>query len=287
MRLSLVVEAGMSRRDFLRRGASAALSVSPLMKLFAASGVSSSVVSGLQAGKTVPFLIDVVSWSKERNGPPLSHYFYQAEKVADFSKRLSDSDLIFGSGETYGVGGGLGLDKFAAIVRAASDGSTVNLAGVEYRVEEDDYTFDLFPVGGVNPLRERFRTADGMISYVGDCVITVYKDDDMIHEFFAVDKWSGDAIRDVWDNFLKAGGTHIDRAGAKLIKDRGLDMSDWGGTSDERDAYKYEDDYDWSEEEEEEEKEEARFSGREFYGSMHQVFEGRSFDVKLDRVLGY
>jgi len=252
----------LTRRGFLRKTVAAAASVNPIIKFLISGGMPATVISGLESGKTIPFLMTAVSSPGRGLWDSLSSAFNNVNRVSALSRRISDDGLIFGADEDYYIGGRIGLDKIMKIANAARRGSTVILGGMEYKVTDGADRFELNPVGG----REH---------------IMIYKKEEDYKSRLFFEPLDGNVIKQVWEDYLKYGGSIIDKEAQKIIKNYNLDMSQW---QDNIPNHMQDDE----KKEEQPTKKNSRVSNfsSEYHGSMHQMYENFSnkLNIILDRI---
>ena len=249
----------LTHRGFLKKTVAAAASVNPLIKFLVSGGMPATVVSALESGKTIPFLMTAVSNPGRGIWDNLSTAFDDVSRVSALSRRISDEGLIFGADEDYFIGGRIGLDKIMKIANAARRGSTVILGGMEYKVTDGDNIFWLNPVGGNGQIR-------------------IYKKEDDYKSMLSFEPLDGNVIKQVWEDYLKYGGSVIDNEAKKIIKNYNLDMSQWQDDipNDIPDDEKKE------EQQTKKSDKESDFAS-EYHGSMHQMYE--NFNNKLNIIL--
>lgn len=255
------VDNKITRRSFLRKTATAAASVNPLLKFLISGGMQANVVKGLEAGKTIPFLIRAVSNPGRGVWDNLSQTFTDINNVASIARRISDEGLISGAEEHYYIGGRIGLDKLIAIAKAAKRNSTVNIAGMEYEVYDDDDFIELVP-------KEGFEE------------ITIFKNEDDYKDTYGFGPMQGNVIQTVWNEYLKYGGEIIDKEAINIINQYDLDLSEWQDQIPDGLTDKSKDEK--SKVNEKDSIKDYSRNSREYYGSMHQMYE--SLEKRLDRI---
>ena len=266
MKLS-IIEASLSRRDFLRKGLAGAVSLSPIGKILSAGGVAPSIVKSVEAGAVKPWSFPFMVYTNTHYGrggaPYLSDQFKAVAGAHRLVKSLGSGKTGFGVDEDAMLFGELTPSTFASILQAAKTNEVVNLAGREYEVDDLGDSVELIGLGDSG----------------SDQQITIFKS--------GVPKWmtfqevapEESIIKKYWDSF-GSGDEPIDKEAIGVINKLNLDLSNRADFEDldleeledmglNTDKYKS----DYSEYEEQPQP-------REYFGSMHQ-----SFESKLNSIL--
>ena len=283
MRLS-IIEAGLSRRGFLKKSLAGAVSLSPIGKILAAGGVAPSIIKSVEAGAVKPWSFPFIvptSTNYGRGGPPLlGDQFNAVGDAYRLVKSLGSGKIGYGADEDSMVVGEFTPSDFASILQAAQTAnrnsksdSNINLKGREYEVWDNGDSIDLI---GLDDLE-----SDGFVR------ISVFKSG--LPEWFGgpyggvEEVNSGESLfKAYWEGFGGKGNEPIDRSAIEIINKLDLDLSD---------RYDF-GDLDWEELEDLGLKDADKYQGqqpqnpdawtepaepapREYYGSMHQSFESR------------
>lgn len=139
MRLCVISEDPVSRRDFLKKSAGALASASPLGKLLLSFGFAPAVVQAVQSGSmAVPFTVSMNpgAW---RTNPPMSSQFQGISNAANLVRSLgkvvglgSDPVNVYHNGDF--MVGELRVDSLARVLEALSKSGTVRIHGRDYSV---------------------------------------------------------------------------------------------------------------------------------------------------------
>lgn len=141
--INSINEAGMSRRDFLKKSAVGALAMSPLGKLLTSVGIQPIEAEKILTQGYVPLNVWTFTYS-ERDG--ILDLDEQFDKVALAAKvaRFRDNEIKFGIDEDAYFVGKMSPQDFATITAASQDPSkTINIKGVDFKISEDDYKYYL------------------------------------------------------------------------------------------------------------------------------------------------
>ena len=265
MKLS-IIEAGLSRRDFLKKGLAGAVSLSPIGKILAAGGVAPSIIKSVEAGAVKPWSFPFMVYTNTHYGrggaPLLSDQFNAVGDAHRLVKGLGSGKIGFGADEDALVLGEFTPSDFASILQAAQTNGIINLKGREYEVEDLGDSIDLI----------------GLDHLGNDIQISVFKS--------GLPKWLGvqevesgeSLIKTFWDSYGGWGDEPIDKSAIEVINKLNLDLSDRNDFEDlnweelEDLGLKDTDKYQNQQPEEQSYDEPA---SKEYYGSMHQSFESR------------
>jgi hypothetical protein len=268
MKLS-IIEAGLSRRDFLKKGLAGAVSLSPIGKILAAGGVAPSIIKSVEAGVVKPWSFPFMVYTNTHYGrggaPLLSDQFNTVGDAYRLVKYLGSGKIGFGADEDALVLGEFTPSDFASILQAAQTNGIINLKGREYEVEDLGDSIDL----------------TGLDHLGNDIQISVFKS--------GLPKWLGvqevesgeSLLKTFWDSYGGWGDEPIDRSAIEVINKLNLDLSDRNDFEDlnweelEDLGLKDTDKYQEQQSEEQSYDEPAEPAPREYYGSMHQSFESR------------
>lgn len=148
MKLRNIFESGISRRDFLKRGVAGAVSLSPLGKLLASSGVAPAIVKSVEAGIvkpwTFPFTVMTNTHYGRGGSPLLSRQFENVGRAASLTRRLTSGGMKFGADEDAFFAGELSAQKFADIVKAAKDEEDIEINGQIFQAFDDEDSIYLY-----------------------------------------------------------------------------------------------------------------------------------------------
>lgn len=272
MKLS-IIEAGLSRRDFLKKGLAGAVSLSPIGKILAAGGVAPSIIKSVEAGVvkpwSFPFMVYTNTHYGRRGAPLLSDQFNAIGDAHRLVKGLGSGKIGFGTDEDALVFGEFAPSDFASILQAAKTDGIINLKGREYEIYDLGDSIELF----------------GLDHLGNDIQINVFKS--------GLPKWLGvqevesgeSLLKTYWDSYGGLGDEPIDRSAIEVINKFNLDLSDrndfedlnWEELEDLglKDSDKYQEQQSEEQPEEQSYDEPAEPAPREYYGSMHQSFESR------------
>lgn len=269
MKLALI-ESGVSRRDFLKRGASGVASLTNLGELgrfLIDNGVSeeiaSSIVSGTAIPEMFPFSIMTNTGNENDAADLLSHKLAKVHKSSNIARILASARL--GMSENLGnafIVGQLSPAHFVEILKAASGGSNVKINNTEFETYKSDDEIIMYPIGlsdkgGSQYVQIPLNARSDFVSEIG---LNLSKKDNLIKAW--------------WDNYGFRGQELIDPAAESASRSYDIDLSkrqeyldeindenyNKNGMSDEE--FNFDDEWD------------------EYKGSMHQMFEN-----KLSRVL--
>lgn len=272
MKLS-IIEAGLSRRGFLKKSLAGAVSLSPIGKILAAGGVAPSIIKSVEAGAAKPWSFPFMVYTNTNYGrggaPLLSDQFKAVGDAHRLVKDLGSGTIGYGVDEDALVLGEFTPSDFASILQAAKTDDIINLKGREYEVEDLGDSLELI----------------GLDHLGNDIQISVLKS--------GLPKWlgvqeveSGESLmKTFWDSYGGRGDEPIDKSAIEVINKLNLDLSDrhdfedlnWEELEDLglKDAEKYQEQQPEEQPEEQSYNEPAEPAPREYYGSMHQSFESR------------
>lgn len=214
MKLSLI-ESGLSRREFLKRGA-AALAAGPQLAAAAA------------APKSIPFIVTTGTHYGRGSIPYLSEQFENVARAFRLASGLSSGPVGYGIDEDAYFTGSLPIQIYRAALRADSEGSGVlNIGGRDFVVVSEDSSI-------------YFESEDGLS-------FNAYLETPDWLDFNPIEPGEN-PIKLWWDSFGKYGDELVDQAASKVIEDLDLDTSERGYEDED-----YEEDYEDEEDEDEDE----------------------------------
>jgi len=224
MKLSLIIEAEFTRRNFLKSmaGAAAALSGNaPIAQAVAKNTIGAQAVNKLipqwERFRDFPWGVFTIFTGTDatRYEPALIDQFKSVASAANIAKQIGYGDIKFGvdkwDGDAIFVNNLL-PDIYSEIERKANAGEDIKIAGKLYDIVDDEDSFSLHPregelQGWINipkygsaPKTHHFNT--GQLRPVGD-----------------------DPIKTWWDNYGVHIDVEIDEAAKEVIKNHNLDTS--------------------------------------------------------------
>lgn len=250
MKLRTITEAavtGLSRRDFLRHAAAAAVTLSPFGRFLAAHGVQPEIAKKIASGSPVPFTIGTGTQYGRGIPPDLIENFGSVENAVKLVQSFGSKVMGFGVDEDAYFTGRMAPQDFAKILQAADpehENNKITINGQEYTVVEEEDTIYL-----------EVNNNPGYIK--------IYKNG--LPDYIQENPIEGNPLKTWWDEFGHWGEEPICPAAEKVMREKGITKP----------QHRQDDDFHEPEEKPEPESQPKKWQHEPTASSMHQWFESK------------
>ena len=241
MKLNIIYENDISRRDFLKRATVGALSASPLAQLMLSVGISPQIAQSILNGKLTPFVVTTGTHYGRGSIPSMEEQFANVSQAANFAKRFTKS-LWFGIDEDSYFTGRMQPSDFVKIIKALKNNDIIQIAGNKYNIYDDEDSIGLEDIDG------------------SGVYIHIYKDE--LPEFIEEHPVLDNPLVTWWNKFGHGGEEIIGKEAKKIMDELGLKRKNA--------EYNDEDEYD-------EDELSSKERDEQFKTSMHQPFSYEQF----------